>query len=55
MSVSRIFLVLAWIAIVAGLVASQALAASPAGDEKLISVVHTAKAADKAGQGWFGG
>lgn len=55
MSVSRICLTLAWVAIVAGVAATQGLAATPTDDEQLISVIHTAKAAEKAGQGWFGG
>jgi len=55
MSVSQIRLILAGIAVVAGLAASSALATPPAHDGLLIAMVNIATAADTAGQGWFGG
>lgn len=50
MSVSRICVVLAGIAIVVGVAASSPLA----DDGRSISMVNTVTAAETAGQGWFG-
>lgn len=55
MSVSRIYLALIGITIVAGLVASPALGAPFAGDERSASMAIIVAASDKVGQGWFGG
>lgn len=52
MSVSRIYLLLAGIAIVVGLVTAPALTAPLTAGEWSASIVA---ASDKAGQGWFGG